>query len=109
MKIAPKAQFGRMYFDDGPRPVLLYPVERHYWAMLIDSNEISRRLVIFPDAEKYFLPYATAATETGLQEIQVVAKVMLTNSRFTGLPREMTKPTRRFLEEILELKNEPAK
>ena len=101
-KRLPIALYGRMAFEDGRRPVLLFRTRNCFQSLYIDSNSVFKRIVPFNE-EKYFTEYANSTDPVGLRKIKRIARFMKNKSILTGLPREISKTNRKIIREILAL------
>lgn len=96
----PKILFGRMHFEDGVRTVLMWRGSKYFHAFFQDANEILRRYVLFKEM-KYFSEWSNI--DTNPKQIKRYLRIFLGKTRYTGLPRQMTKATKATLKSSLEL------
>lgn len=98
-----KYLYGRMHFEDGYRPVIMWRGTKYWHAIYIDSMHLVKRFVLFTE-EKHFEQWCTS--DTDLKRIKKIVKFMVSRSKFTGLKREMTQATKKILKECLAYSSE---
>ncbi len=94
----PKYLYGRMHFEDGHRPVLMWRGTKYWHAIYVDGIILVKRFVLFHEA-KFFTEWADS--DTDLRRIKRIARFLISPSKCCGLRREMSKPIKKILKECL--------
>ena len=97
----PTYRYGRLFCEDGVRPVLMKREKKFFQAFYVDGTQIIRRYVMF-DEEKYFIEWANSNTD--LKRIKQIARRMRGKNLLSDTKREMSNFTKNVLDEIRGLK-----